>query len=59
MCLQDKKKTDSGERVTNRKSVLAEKLFIGIIIIVIIIIVVVVVITAHESFKLGGGGGGV
>jgi hypothetical protein len=35
MCLQDKKMTDSGEIVTKRTSVFAEKLFIGIIIIVI------------------------
>ena len=47
LCLQDKMKTDSDERVTNRAPVSAEKFCIGNI----------VIITAHEYFKVGGGGG--
>jgi hypothetical protein len=45
VCLQDKKKAVSDERVTNRTSVFAEKLCIGITIIIIIIIM------SHESLN--------
>jgi hypothetical protein len=53
VCLQDENKTDSDETVTNRTSVFAEKLCIGIIIVIIIIIIV---ITAHESLNWWGWG---